>query len=357
VILPSPFKRWYSNSTITFTERTLDVYFDVVHSEDVRDERIDRFMHMAIEMLGRDEFLFPYLWAQRQYRDDQYQMASAAQLEDLFFDTLGAFVRQHVPGEVFDRRQGKEPWDYAFAGLRLSHKEGKTPSLTAIWQPGLGQGNKEPLYETWNFQHPVVFVYTPKTVKCSWRSGIPIHNSEPKELTGFCMPVSHDALALKSNANAMVLFASLEGRSLTANRMWTMQEWQQLSVHDLRALVGSPRQSFTDFWLDQTRKTTGLGSLPRHDVQFPVTLALQTQPLMPGLYLLTPRELSDLPLESNNKAHYIPRKTLQPAMEAARTAGRFIPLPLWTMEFADVTPPNLYAQQRKRYDEFMAARN
>lgn len=333
------------------------MYVDAVSDENATDAGIDRFLRMTVDMLWRDEFLFPYLWAQRQYRDDQYQMASAAQLEDLFFDTLGAFVRQHVPGEVFHRRQGKEPWDYAFAGQQFSHKEGKTPSLTAIWQPGIGQGNKEPIYETWEFQHPVVFVYTPKAVKCSWRATLPTDGAESQELTGYCMPVSHDALTLKSNADAMVLFASLENRLLTVSQMWTRAEWDGLSVHDLRALAGNPREPFADFWLDQTRKTTGLGSLPRNEIKFPVTLALDSQPLMPGLYLLTPPELSNLPLESNNKAHYLSRKTLKPAMEAARSAGRYIPLPLWSMEFADVTPPNLYAQQRKRYDEFMAARN
>lgn len=333
------------------------MYFEIVRREGAEDGRLDRFVHMASDMLWRDEFLFPYLWAQRQYRDDQYQMASAAQLEDLFFDTLGTFVRQHVPGEVFDRRQGKEPWDYAFAGLQLSHKEGKTPSLTAIWQPGVGHGNKEPIHETWDFRHPVVFVYTPKTVKCSWNAEITIHGSVSQELSGSCMPVSHDSLALKSNADAMVLFATLDGRSLSVSQMWTRLEWEQLSVHDLRALVGNPRAPFADFWLDQTRKASGLGHLLRHDIELPVILHFEKQPLMPGLYLLTPQELSDLPLESNNKAHYIARKMLQPAMEVARSDGRFIPLPLWAMEFADVTPPNLYAQQRKRYDEFMAARN
>lgn len=80
------------------------MYFDFVSDLNAMDDGIGRFMRMTVDMLWRDEFLFPYLWAQRQYRDHQYQMASAAQLEDLFFDILGACVRQHVPGEIFDRR-------------------------------------------------------------------------------------------------------------------------------------------------------------------------------------------------------------------------------------------------------------
>lgn len=334
------------------------MYVATVTNDDrsVVEESLERFLSLAKEMLSKDEYLFPYLWAQRQYREDQYQMASAAQLEDLFFDTLGAYVRQNVPGETFDRRQGREPWDYDFAGIALSHKEGVKPGITAVWQPGEGPGNKNRLYETWNFEHPVVFVYTPKTVTCSWSGSIPRLDGTAIERVGTCWPLSHGALNLSSAGDSTTFLGKLEGTRLTVSRAWRTDDWRRLSVHELRESLGQPRPENVDFWIDKTTRNGGLAGIPLSNVQFPFDIELTHEPLLPGLYLLLPEELRAQHLESNNKAHFLPQKAMIPCMESARAAGRFIQLPLWPMEFADVTPPNLYAQQRRRYDDFMSAR-
>ena len=320
------------------------------------EKHVARFLSLSSDMLSRDEFLFPYLWAQRQYREDQYQMASAAQLEDLFFDTLGTYIKQNVPGETFSRRQGKEPWDYAFADIALSHKEGKAPGLTAVWQPGEGPGNKTRLYETWDFLHPVVFVYTPKSVHSTWHGVITKTSGKQVERSGACWNLSHDALSLASLDRSTTVYARLHGRDLTVERAWPTNEWRNLSVHELRSIVGQPRPLDTDFWLDKTTSKTGLAGIPLNQVAFPFTLTLNEEPLLPGLYVFMPEQLRGIQLESNNKAHYLPKSAVVPLMRAAKARGAFVPLPLWPMEFADVTPPNLYAQQRQRYDSFMAAR-
>jgi hypothetical protein len=312
---------------------------------------------MASDMLAKDEFLFPYLWAQRQFRQDQYQMASAAQLEDLFFDTLGAYVNHYVPGEQFSRRQGSEPWDYTFAGLELSHKEGIMPGLTAVWQPGEGRGNRSVRYENWDFPHPVVFVYTPKSVSAGWAAQLRYEDGNLRRRKGKIWQVSHDSLSRSSLSEAPILFGRLKGSRLEVEQVFSRSTWDAFSVHDLRAMVGQPRRSDADFWIDRPGKTTGIGDVDADGLMLPAQLELDKKPLMPGLYLFPADELSNVPLTSNNKAHFLSRDLVQQLMRNAEESGRFIQLPLWPMEFADVTPPNLYAQQRRRYDEFMAARS
>lgn len=321
------------------------------------EEHLKKFLGMAEDMLTRDEFLFPYLWAQRQFREDQYQMASAAQLEDLFFDTLGAYVNQYVPGEEFSRRQGSEPWDYMFAGETLSHKEGIQPGLTAVWQPGEGPGNRQVKYARWDFAHPVVFVYTPRSVSVRWTTSAPVEPAGTRRPHGQIWHVSHGSLELPSLRTAPIFLGRLKGSELHVLQGWTRDEWTALGVHELRAVMGQPRPLDVDFWLDKSGRVIDLLSASESTPGGPVTLALESDPLMPGLYVFPPDELSDIPLASNNKAHFVPKEQVERLMRQAVVSGRFVPLPMWPMEFADITPPNLYAQQRRRYDEYMAARS
>lgn len=321
------------------------------------EEHLRKFLDMTGDMLTRDEFLFPYLWAQRQFREDQYQMASAAQLEDLFFDTLGAYVNQYVPGEQFSRRQGSEPWDYMFADEEFSHKEGIQPGLTAVWQPGEGPGNRRVKYTHWDFAHPVVFVYTPRSVSVRWQAEASNPGLRPSGTRGQLWHVSCDSLRLPSLATAPIFLGRLRGTELHVLDVWRREEWERLSVHELRAIVGQPRPLDFDFWIDKAGRVLNLASGRSLSAEQSLTLRLDPQPLMPGLYVFPPEELSNIPLASNNKAHYVPKNEVEGLMRNACAMGRFVPLPMWPMEFADVTPPNLYAQQRRRYDEYMAARS
>ena len=311
---------------------------------------------MTGDMLTRDEFLFPYLWAQRQFREDHYQMASAAQLEDLFFDTLGAYVNQYVPGEQFSRRQGSEPWDYMFAGEEFSHKEGIRPSITAVWQPGEGPGNRQVKYTHWKFTHPVVFVYTPKSVSARWTNATCASDESTLSGKGQLWHVGYESLRLPSLTTAPIFLGRLEGKELQVLGSWNRDQWLALGVHELRGIVGQSRRLNFDFWLDRAGRVAKLcGELPTWPSE-PIRLELDNQPLMPGLYVFPPEELTNVPLASNNKAHFVPKNEVEKLMRGAFTKDRFVPLPMWPMEFADVTPPNLYAQQRRHYDEFMAAR-
>jgi len=321
------------------------------------EECLAQFLTTASEMMSRDEYLFPYLWAQRQFREDRYQMSSAAELEDLFFDTMGSFIRQQDPGAAFSRRQGREPWDYMFFGQKLSHKEGKAPVFTAVWQPGEGQGNKTLRYETWDFEHPIVFMYTPKFVKAKCVTSLSTKTGEARDGWRELWHVSHDSLAHAAVQDAPVLYGELVDTHITVDRIWTGADWRALRVHDLRTVVGQPRPQAKDFWLGKSDAKLRLKPLDLAEVVLPFDVEIEAQPLMPGMYVFPESQLSKVPLTSNNKAHFVAKPKVEQLMREAVRSGNFVPMPLWPMEFADVTPPNLYAQQRRRYDEYMAARS
>jgi hypothetical protein len=125
----------------------------------------DDFLSEVEQMMSNADYLFPYIWSQRLFRQDNYQMASQALLEDMFFDTMGDYLNRGGSGHEWHRRTGAEPWDYRFDLHGFSHKEGLTPIITTVWQAGDGPGNRTPKWSHASFTEPVVFSYTPTNVK------------------------------------------------------------------------------------------------------------------------------------------------------------------------------------------------
>ena len=88
----------------------------------------------------------------------------------------------------------------------------------------------------------------------------------------------------------------------------------------------------------------------------PFDLVVESSDALPGIYLFDVEAVQNVPLESNNKAHYVSGEFVQGLMKDAAAKGLYIPLPLWPAVFADLTPPNLYQLQKERYDGLFRAR-
>jgi len=86
-------------------------------------------------------------------------------------------------------------------------------------------------------------------------------------------------------------------------------------------------------------------------------LTLAEAPLRPGVYVLPKASLVDVPMQSNNKAHFPSSDFVRTQMRNAANEDRFISVPMWPDIFADTTPPNLYQQMRQEYDELFRARD
>jgi hypothetical protein len=307
-------------------------------------------------MFAHEEYLFPYVWAERQFRDDNYQMGSQALLEDMFFDTFGDFLRRTEPSLTFTRRTGKEPWDYRLNEDGFSHKEAITPGFTAVWQAGEGPGNKTPRYPSWDFPHSVVFVYTPLSVKVQFTTEVALASGSSTPVTGSVTTLSHALPSRKDFADGIVFLAEQTGGSLSVVRTWSATAWRSLSVHEVRSAVGTDRLLSSNFWYFRPSKAQTRQGLRLAEWRRPlITTHTQGNPL-PGLYVFEKDQLQGVPLASNNKAHFPSKATVLDLMDDAVRAGRYVPLPMWPGIFADTTPPNLYQIQKERFDDLFRAR-
>lgn len=314
------------------------------------------FVSQVRAMLGLEEYLFPYVWAQRQFRDDNYQMGSQALLEDMFFDTFGDYLQRHDAGSKLDRRTGKEPWDYKYSGVGFSHKEAVTPIFTAVWQAGGGPGNRTPVYKTWSFSHPVVFVYSKPVIRTPVSAELVSASGRPVALKGEAVTLSHQALQSPRLSDAVVLLGDMAEGRLTVDSVWSRAAWEAMTVHDMRNLLGGDRLLRSGLWLfkvpaDLARRGFDVTSVPT-----PFVLDTGPVPAASGVYVFETASLKDVPLESNNKAHFLGTSLVQELMTDSATNGRFVPMPMWPAVYADLTPPNLYQVQKERYDDLFRAR-
>lgn len=62
----------------------------------------------------------------------------------------------------------------------------------------------------------------------------------------------------------------------------------------------TPRPIDVDCWLDKSGRVIDLLSASKSVLDGAVNLAPESDPLMPGLYVFPPEELSDIQLASNN---------------------------------------------------------
>ncbi|MGL4742889.1 MAG: hypothetical protein ACRCXL_00675 [Dermatophilaceae bacterium] len=324
---------------------------------------VEHFLHYVSSMLARADFLIPLAAAQRQFREDNYQMASAAQLEDLFYDALGMYLRENHPRVELRRRSGNELWDYGVGAADLSHKESQSPDF-AVWWTG---GNQEdgawaPKRAAWRYEHTIVFVYTGVTGTLGWRLD-PV-GDDAALLAGLTGTLS-GSLGInairrrtqRKGREALVLMAPLGPARMRVEHVWPAGTWEHLSFHDMWPDLGGPRLASRDLWLDKqpSRGGSGLGQVAVQAAGSVLTLT--AEPMLPGIYVFPRRDLQDIPLVANNRAHSAAPDFVLALMDDARRHGRFVPMPLWFASFADSEPPNVYSRQRTQFEALFAPRS
>ena len=136
-------------------------------------------------------------------------------------------------------------------------------------------------------------------------------------------------------------------------RAWTRGAWEDLSFPDMWPHLGGEGLAARDLWLVRS----GLPRLEEELLDSSATWALFGDSLLPGIYVLEGPQLSCMPLVANNRAHLVrPDYVLQMLRQAADD-GRYVAMPTWYAHYADMTPPNLYAQQRMQYERLFAPRS
>ncbi|UNX55083.1 hypothetical protein MF406_02000 [Georgenia sp. TF02-10] len=321
---------------------------------------IDRFVGLVRRMLDRADFLLPWVAGQRQFREDNYQMASAAQLEDLFFDTFGTYLRENHPDVQLRRRSGKETWDYGLDDLLLSHKENMQPGFAVWWTGGTRVGNRyEPVRDTWRYEHSVVLVYAGIRGSLRWTaaSSAAAPDGEGSQTGRFAGNLGLQKIkkrAITPGRHDLVLARPISARELEVTDRWVTGAWEDLSFHDMWPRLGGDHIATQDLWLatppKSRRARPGAAARPAE------VLTLDAAPLLPGVYVLPAEDLQELPLVANNRAHSVDERFVEGLMRRAVAAGRFVPVPLWFAHFADAQPPNLYSIQRQQFEALFAAR-
>ncbi len=305
------------------------------------------FVSLVKDMLARQEYLFPYVWAQRQYRSDSYQMASASQLEDLFYDTFGTYLRQESLGKTWDRRVGNEKWDFQFENTGISHKEGLKPIVTAFWTAGQGDGYRTPTQPTWNFEHAITFTYTPLNVhmKATILDSGTVQKIKIREL-------NHKTIGVCTQ-ESLICLGHFDAHSLWITQTWTCQQWSEFTIHDVRRIIAPHSLLDFDFWI-----LDSANNVQRIIQEFLGELELKIPeiPLLPGIYFLEKHLLQGVHLTSNNRAHMVSSEELIRAMSRSVESESFVRLPLWPAIYADMRPANLYAIQRRQFDDMLAPR-
>lgn len=331
------------------------------HPED-EEEGLGLFLHYVSSMLERADFLIPLVAAQRQFRQDNYQMASAAQLEDLFHDALGMYLRENHPRVELQRRTGNELWDYAVGSTKLSHKESQSPGFSVWWTGGDQIDAKYvPKRSSWNYEHAIVFVYTASNGPLAWELQGHGDDGLLEGLTGtFAGSLGLSAIKgrePKPGRVALVLTTPVTPNKMRVERVWPVGAWEHLDFHAMWPELGGPGLSARDLWLDNQPRhgRSGLGGVG--DRAEGEVLTLTQSPMLPGIYVFRQADLQAIPLVANNRAHSASPDFVLAQMDAARRAGRYVPLPLWFAHYARAEPPNLYGRQRAQFEALFAPRS
>lgn len=320
---------------------------------------VDRFLGYVSRMLERSDFLLPLAAAQRQFRADSYQMASAAQLEDLFHDALATYLREAHPGVALTRRDGKELWDYGVGDAKFSHKESaKSPTFAVWWTAGTKtEHGYVPLHDTWDYEYPVVFVLASPigelrlelldSTGAVWSANPPLRLTTSlgaRAIAGTKPPPAgrHD----------LALLNFLDDGTFELEHSWERGTWEELSFAEVWPSLGGEGISSRDLWIVRDGLPQGQSLL----IDTSQIWRLAGDSLLPGIYVLEGPQLQQMPLTANNRAHLVHPDYVRGMLRDAAQAGRFRPMPTWYAHYADMTPPNLYAQQRMQYERLFAPR-
>jgi hypothetical protein len=318
------------------------------------EESQGRFITTVKEMLARPDYLIPLAAAERQFRDHYYGLNSAALLEDLFFDALGNYLRQTQPRTELRRPPtGQKGWDYAFDGLRISHKVSQNLSeIAAIWDA------TKTGVSTWSFEDPIVYVLGSNTPSTSLAVELEFGTSiRARAVADLGRPYLADGRTLlvvswPVGGGQPTLLDVIDTRpgQLVVDALPFSRLWNHVASHvrtggaanDIDVVVTS--RPCPPMLLEPVRGT---------DQPVPIGLSVRFRG---GVYVFGKDLLQDLFVTTNNRAILIPKPTVQGLLDTAARLGLFAPIPLWYWVYAQERPPDMYSAQRAEFDARFSAR-
>jgi len=289
-------------------------------------------------MTSRQDYHFPIVAAQRQFRERYYGLSSAAMLEDLYLDAIAHFVSTHRPDSRLRRPpRGEKGWDYAFNDLEISHKVSKSgaPDIAVLWD-------------------------ATRTDLTHYTYGSPISLTTGGYAPSLVQIISPDGQVLKARPIERDLFVKANS-SLTLLK-WpegeegeVLYQWRAQSEGSIQDVFG-----FRPIWAEIARASTR--GVPANHLEL-LHVATNTDHLAAvrtvkllnrcraGTFLIPRESLIDVPVKTNNRAVLIDKRLIATLMDSAIRQGLFIPMPNWFATYAGDRPPDLYLAQKRNYDD------
>jgi hypothetical protein len=299
------------------------------------------------KMLQRPDYIFPFVSAQRQFRDHYYGLTSAALLEYFFIDMLVNYLTHHDSMRVVDLPpHGAKGWDYSVDGLKVSHKVGEDISEIS----GLWDATKKPVNGVMSFDDSIV--YSVSQYKDKW--GQLKSNNYEMKVTSLAQSQNYLNYAIKYKQRLLVAQRmgnswtiledriNLDSASIEASDFLPFKEIQK----KYQSILSNNANDFEIFLAKPTIGNSKLANLAGELVSIEFKY-------LPGLYLLREDTLKDIVVTGNNRSEsLIPRQTVKEKMNQAVASGLFSFMPTWFTAYSASRPPNLYLAQKQDYEKF-----
>jgi hypothetical protein len=331
----------------------------------VRIQEYRLFLDLLRQMLSEPDYLIPLVWAQRQFREDNYQMSSNSQLESMFHDTFSTFLQWRNSQVRFLKNKGPEKWDYKVDDLYLSHKESKGLSLclTFNWDSGtLISGEYVPDFNVGRFEHPIILVYTPKTAQSELlipKIGSTSLGNNTQVIKVRQMTAQSLNMKSQSKPDTQVLAGHVDAQrtKFTCSAIWSRAHWfKDFTLPALMQQFGDDILSSELFLATPSANTVrAIGGF--NNLNLPGEFDLSDVEPPSGIYLLPEEWLTDLPVEANNRAHFVTSDKTRELIERAIAAGLRIPLPMWPSHYLVEERTDLFQEMQRKYHNLIRARS
>jgi len=306
---------------------------------------IETFLQAIRAMFEKPDYHYPIVAAQRQYRERYYGMASAASLEDLFFDAFSSYLRIYEPLSQLARPpRGSKGYDYEFNELRISHKvsKGGPLAIAALWDA------TKTNVQSWSFNTPINFSsgdYSRKTLGVTKPGSIETCRISPASGHGVLKDGDHLILATWTSHSELCVDRVWKNLLPTSIRgaLPFPEIWQAVTESMARQGRANAQELFV--LPHGSRLTYGVGTI----------FSANDGTFRPGTYVFDRTRLTEIQVEHNNRAILIPKDFVASLMRDSLRSDDFVPTTTWFSIYAGLNPPDLYLAQRADYDRMFSA--
>ena len=306
------------------------------------DEKI--VINSISKMLSNPDYLYPFVSAQRQYRDHYYGLTAAALLEYFFIDMFAYHLSMFDSKRDFKTpSHGQREWDYKLDDVEISHKVGE--KISAI--SGLWDATWTPKDGVYSFNTSIIYSivnYTDKWGKLTLNDKVFDVTGLNQISGGLISPKQRLLICKRIDSNNWVILEEIVNESNAEQSISNLVSFKDI-WQKYQELLNNSANTIEVFVLKNNLVTESLSSLKDLNVEIVFKF-------LPGFYLLDKNSLQNIEVTSNNRSNVLmPVNTVKEKMAEAAVNGYFAYMPTLFSVFSVSKPPDLYLSQKKYYDD------